>query len=175
MRRRMAARLLGQYPHWDYLDTLGVQMPGAFREIAASGNEARAGEAADFVPDALVRSTVLAGDAEHVARQLAGVLRPEVGSITIRPHCVEGESAEDVIRLFAGRGHAAGRVLGGHCGGALTAVSAVSSASLAGMHCPLGPKACRIPRLGSAARGGGTRHSPFGRAGVLAGDYFGIR
>ena len=101
MRRRMAARLIGQYPHWDYLDTLGVQMPGAFREIAASGNEARAGEAADFVPDALVRSTVLAGDAEHVARQLAGVLRPEVGSITIRPHCVEGESAEDVIRLFA--------------------------------------------------------------------------
>ena len=101
MRRRMASRLIGQYPHWDYLDTLGVEMPAAFRDIATSGDETRAGEAAAFVPDALLRSTVLAGDAEHVARQLAGVLRPEVGSITIRPHCVEGESVEDVIRLFA--------------------------------------------------------------------------
>ena len=44
---------------------------------------------------------VLAGDAEQVARQLPGVLRPEVGSVTIRPHCVEGESVEDVIRSFA--------------------------------------------------------------------------
>ena len=101
MRRRMAARLIGQYPHWDYLDTLGVEMPGAFREIAAGGDETRAGEAAAFVPDALLRSTVLAGDAERVARQLAGVLRPEVGSITIRPHCVAGERVEDVIRAFA--------------------------------------------------------------------------
>ena len=101
MRRRMAARLIGQYPHWDYLDTLGVEMPDAFRTIAASRDETRVGEAAAFVPDALLRSTVLAGDAEHVAGQLAGVLRPEVGSITIRPHCVEGESVEDVIQLFA--------------------------------------------------------------------------
>ena len=101
MRRRMAARLIGQYPHWDYLDTLGIEMPDPFREIAASGDATRAGEAAAFVPDALVRSTVLAGDAEQVARQLARVLRPEVGSVTIRPHCVEGESVEDVIRSFA--------------------------------------------------------------------------
>ncbi len=101
MRRRMAARLIGQYPHWDYLDTLGVEMPDAFRSIAESGDDTRAGEAAAFVPDALIRSTVLAGDPERVARQLAGVLRPEVGSVTIRPHRVEGESVEDVIRLFA--------------------------------------------------------------------------
>ncbi len=101
MRRRMAARLIGQYPHWDYLHTLGVEMPDAFRKVAQSGDGARAGEAAAFVPDALLESTVLAGDAEGVARQLAEVLRPEVGSITIRPHCVEGESVEDVIRLFA--------------------------------------------------------------------------
>ena len=101
MRRRMAARLIGQYPHWEYLDTLGVVMPDGFREIAKWGDETRAAEAAEFVPDALLRSTVLAGDAELVARQLAAVLRPEVGSITIRPHWVEGESAEDVIRSFA--------------------------------------------------------------------------
>ena len=40
-------------------------------------------------------------DTLAVARQLAAVLRPEVGSITIRPHCVEGESVEEVIRSFA--------------------------------------------------------------------------
>ena len=101
MRRRMAARLIGQYPHWDYLRTLGIEMPDAFRTIAESGDETKAGEAAVFVPDALLRSTVLAGDVALVARQLADVLRPEVGSVTIRPHRVEGESVEEVIRLFA--------------------------------------------------------------------------
>ena len=101
MRRRMAARLIGQYPHWDYLDAFGVEMPDAFRKIAAAGDDTRAAEAAPFLPDEVLRSTVLAGDAERVARQLARVLRPEVGSITIRPHCVEGESVEDVIREFA--------------------------------------------------------------------------
>ena len=101
MRRRMAARLIGQYPHWDYLDALGVEMPEAFREIARRKDEAAAGEAAPFLPREIIEATALAGDAEHVARQLAGVLRPEVGSITIRPHCVPGESVEDVIRTFA--------------------------------------------------------------------------
>ena len=101
MRRRMAARLIGQYPHWDYLQTLGVEMPDAFRNIAQRGDETRAGEAARHVPDMLLQSTVLAGDAQGVARQLAAVLRPEVGSVTIRPHCVEGERVDDVIRSFA--------------------------------------------------------------------------
>ena len=101
MRRRMAARLIGQYPYWDYLDTLGVEMPAAFCRIAARKDEALAGEAAPFMPREVVLSTVLAGDAEQVARQLAGVLRPEVGSITVRPHCVEGESVGEVIRAFA--------------------------------------------------------------------------
>ena len=101
MRRRMAARLIGQYPHWDYLDALGVRMPEAFRAVAARKDESAAGEAAPFLPREIVEATALAGDPEHVARQLAGVLRPEVGSVTIRPHCVPGGSVDDVIRAFA--------------------------------------------------------------------------
>lgn len=101
MRRRMAARLIGQYPHWDYLDALGIGMPETFRAVAARKDEGAAGTAAPFLPREIVEAMALAGDPEHVARQLAGVLRPEVGSITIRPHCVPGESVEDVVRAFA--------------------------------------------------------------------------
>ena len=101
MRRRMAARLIGQYPHWDYVKELGVELPEAFRQIAARKDESLAGEAAEVMPREIVEHTVLAGDATHAAQQLAGVLRPEVKSITIRPHCVEGETIEEVIRTFA--------------------------------------------------------------------------
>ena len=101
MRRRMASRLIGQYPHWDYLDELGVAIPDAFAEIAAKKDTALTDEAAAVMPREIVDYTVLAGDADRVAEQLAGVLRPEITSVTIRPHCVAGESIESVVRAFA--------------------------------------------------------------------------
>ncbi|MGI9334598.1 MAG: LLM class flavin-dependent oxidoreductase [Gammaproteobacteria bacterium] len=101
MRRRMAARLIGQYPHWDYLEALGVNLPPAFVEIAARKDETLAAEAASVMPPEVVEYTVLAGDAGRVAEQLARVMRPEVGSITVRPHAVAGEPVEEVVRAFA--------------------------------------------------------------------------
>jgi 5,10-methylenetetrahydromethanopterin reductase len=35
MRRRMASRLIGQYPNWAYLEELGVTLPPEFVEVAA--------------------------------------------------------------------------------------------------------------------------------------------
>jgi 5,10-methylenetetrahydromethanopterin reductase len=101
MRRRMAARLIGQYPHWDYLSELGVTLPPEFIEIAAKKDGRLTDAAAAAMPRKLVDYTVLAGDAEHVTEQLARVMRPEVSSITIRPHAVAGERVEDVIKSFA--------------------------------------------------------------------------
>ena len=101
MRRRMASRLIGQYPHWDYLQEMGVHLPDGFVSIAAGKDPRRADEAAAAMPPEVVEHTVLAGSAEHVAGQLARALRPEVASITIRPHCVPGESIAEVVRAFA--------------------------------------------------------------------------
>lgn len=101
MRRRMASRLIGQYPHWGYLDELGVTLPDAFVEIAAKKDPGLADGAAAVMPREVVDYTVLAGNPERVAEQLAGVLRPEITSITIRPHNVPGESIQSVIRALA--------------------------------------------------------------------------
>ena len=101
MRRRMANRLIGQYPHWEYLKELGVAMPPAFVEIAAKKDARLTDEAASVMPRELVEHTVLAGDAQRVAEQLARVMRPEIGSLTIRPHAAPGEPLDEVIRAFA--------------------------------------------------------------------------
>ena len=53
------------------------------------------------MPRELVDYTVLAGDPTYIAKQLAHVIRPEVSSITIRPHAVPGERVEDVVKSFA--------------------------------------------------------------------------
>ena len=101
MRRRMANRLIGQYPKWDYLNELGVAMPPAFVEIAARKDASLTDEAASVMPRELVEHTVLAGDAQRVAEQLARVMRPEIGSLTIRPHAAPGEPLDEVIRAFS--------------------------------------------------------------------------
>ena len=101
MRRRMAGRLIGQYPRWDYLNELGVTMPPAFVEIAARKDASLTDEAASVMPRELVEHTVLAGDTQRVAEQLARVMRPEVDSITIRPHAAPGEPLDEVIRTFS--------------------------------------------------------------------------
>ena len=101
MRRRMAQRLMGQYPRWDYLKELGVTAPQAFADIAATKDASLIDEAAAAMPPEIVDYTVLAGDVEKVARQLAGVLRPEITHLAIRPHKVPGDNITTTIRLFA--------------------------------------------------------------------------
>ncbi|MDD9984012.1 MAG: LLM class flavin-dependent oxidoreductase, partial [Gammaproteobacteria bacterium] len=101
MRRRMASRLMGQYPHWAYLDEMGVRLPEAFVSVASTKDTRRVDEAVALMPHEIVEHTVLAGSAERVAEQLAAALRPEIASITIRPHCVPGESVDAVVRAFA--------------------------------------------------------------------------
>ena len=92
---------MGQYPHWAYLDEMGVRLPEAFVSIASTRDPRRVGDAAALVPPEIVEHTVLAGSTEHVADRLAAVLRPEIASITIRPHSVPGESVDAVVRAFA--------------------------------------------------------------------------
>ena len=101
MRRRMASRLIGQYPNWAYLTELGIDLPPEFVEIAAEKDQKLVDEAARAMPSHAVGLTVLAGNAEQVANQLSRVMRPEVGSITIRPHAAPGEPLDRIIQAFA--------------------------------------------------------------------------
>ena len=101
MRRRAAARLLGQYPHWDHLTELGIALPPAFTELAQSRPADAAERAAPLLPREAVETMVLAGDAESIARQLAHALNPRITQLTVRPHAIEGQKIADVIRAFA--------------------------------------------------------------------------
>jgi 5,10-methylenetetrahydromethanopterin reductase len=101
MCRRAAARLLGQYPHWEHLTELGIELPPAFAELAQSRAPDAAERAAPLLPREAMETMVLAGNAESVARQLARALHPRITQLTVRPHAIKGQSVAAVIRSFA--------------------------------------------------------------------------
>jgi 5,10-methylenetetrahydromethanopterin reductase len=102
MQRRVAARVLAQYPHWDYLDAIGLRLPERFVEIARRPDRARAeADAAPLMPRAVVESMVLAGSAVRCGEQLARGLGPRITHLTVRPHAVPGQDVAGVIRAFA--------------------------------------------------------------------------
>jgi 5,10-methylenetetrahydromethanopterin reductase len=101
MRRRAAARLLGQYPHWEHLTELGIDLPPAFAELARARPPDAADRAAPLLPRAAVETMVLAGNPASVAQQLARALHPRVSQLTVRPHAIKGQSVAEVIRAFA--------------------------------------------------------------------------
>lgn len=100
MRRRVALRLIAGYPRWDYLERVGITLPPAFRDIVARKDTRCLEEAMAALPAEAVERTVLAGRPERVANQIAGVLRPEVTNVTIRPHAAPGERVSAVLRAF---------------------------------------------------------------------------
>lgn len=101
MRRRVAARLIAGYPHWEFLDLLDLRMPEAFRAIAAAKDLARLDEAAKALPAEAVERTALAGRPDAVAARIAAALRPGITGITIRPHAVPGRGVGPVLTSFA--------------------------------------------------------------------------
>jgi 5,10-methylenetetrahydromethanopterin reductase len=101
MRRRVATRLVGQYPKWEYLEHLGVTLPEEFREVAARKDKRLVKEAMAALPDDVLKRTVLVGQPEEIAAQIQRVLRPEVKQIIIRPHTIPGQSVDVVIQKFA--------------------------------------------------------------------------
>ena len=100
MRRRLAARIAASYPHWDYLERLGITLPPEFANVAAEKDLKRATAAADTLPAEVVERMVLAGDPERVASQLSSALRPGVSRVIIRPHAPNGRSVAKVLRRF---------------------------------------------------------------------------
>jgi 5,10-methylenetetrahydromethanopterin reductase len=103
MRRRVAARLVAGYPHWEFLERLGLELPEAFTALAAAKDPRRLDEAAALLPDAAVDRTVLAGGPERVAAAIARAVTPEVTSVTIRPHAAPGRTVADVLTAFVER------------------------------------------------------------------------
>ena len=101
MRRRVAMRVAAGYGHWDYLERLGVTLPQAFIDIAATGNLRAAADASNLLPPEAVARMVLAGDSDGVAAQLSAAIRPGVTRLIVRPHAAPGGSVGEVLRRFA--------------------------------------------------------------------------
>ena len=101
MRKRVATRVLSQYPHWEYLAELGLTMPEAFTALAIERPADMAERAAALFPEEAVPAMVLGGNADRVAEQLARALHPRITSVTLRPHALRGQVVGDVIRAFA--------------------------------------------------------------------------
>lgn len=101
MKKRVSSRLLSQYPKWDYLERLRIILPPDFVRLAEQGGDVDPETAMAALPDEVVELTVLVGDPDDVARQVAGLLRPDVDEITIRPHVVAGQQVDDVLKTFA--------------------------------------------------------------------------
>jgi 5,10-methylenetetrahydromethanopterin reductase len=101
MRRRVVSRVLSQYPHWEYLEAVGLRLPEAFVEIAKRPDGKKAAdEATKVMPREVVESMVLAGNPERCARQLAQGLGPKISHVTLRPHAAPGADVSSVIRAF---------------------------------------------------------------------------
>ena len=100
MRKRLAARLIAGYPHWEYLSTLGVSVPDSFKDIAARKDMTRVDLAAEMLPLDVVDVSVLAGTPSRVAARIVPMLHPEVSGITIRPHACPGTGVDEVMRCF---------------------------------------------------------------------------
>ncbi|MGI9390887.1 MAG: LLM class flavin-dependent oxidoreductase [Boseongicola sp.] len=103
MRQRVAGRIIKQYPHWDYLDKLGLRLPEEFVALGGREFEAVIDEAARLIPLEIVDSMVLAGNPDRVATRLQQALHPRVTHITLRPHAVQGESLSSVVEAFSDR------------------------------------------------------------------------
>jgi len=103
MRKRVASRVVSQYPHWDYLDEIGIKLPQEFIDIAAEKEKTpdQAARATPLLPAEVVESMVLAGNVERCAQQLARGLNGRITQIAVRPHAAPGQKIADVIRAFA--------------------------------------------------------------------------
>lgn len=100
MRRRVAGRIMGQYPHWDYLKYTGLTLPEEFLSLGGSRDEDVLDKATKLIPQEIVDSMALSGDSDRVASLLRQALHPKITQVTLRPHAVPGEKLATVIQSF---------------------------------------------------------------------------
>lgn len=98
MKGRVVQRLIAEYPAWDFLARRGITLPDAFVEHAKRKGPPK--EAEDLLPNEVVGSLVLAGNARRVAEHLAAAMIPEVTQICIRPWITKGQSYAEAIEKF---------------------------------------------------------------------------
>ena len=101
MRKRVASRILSQYPHWEYLAELEVTLPEEFAALAQERTPEATAKAASLLPREVVEAMVLVGSPDRVAEQLARAMTPRVTQLTLRPHAAPGQKVGDVVAAFA--------------------------------------------------------------------------
>jgi 5,10-methylenetetrahydromethanopterin reductase len=100
MQRRVAYRLMWTYPHWEYLEYLGVTLAPELAAIAAHKGPRAIEDMVKALPREVVDATVAAGDPEKVAAQIANALRPGITRLAIRAHELPGSGIAPMLRTF---------------------------------------------------------------------------
>ncbi|MCL4458435.1 MAG: LLM class flavin-dependent oxidoreductase [Chloroflexi bacterium] len=102
---RIARQLMSDYPHFNFMAPLGLEVPLALRqkiaEIGYSHDPALVSAVADLVPDEFVDHLSLAGNAVEVAEKVNEMLCLGVDQITIYPMPAVEDDLEETIRSFA--------------------------------------------------------------------------
>jgi 5,10-methylenetetrahydromethanopterin reductase len=98
IRRRVAQRLLWTYPHWEYLEQLGVRLPPQFEAVAQGSRSVD--DALRYVPEEALFGMGVAGNAARVAAQIAAAIRPGITSVTIRAYAPRGAAITPIVRSF---------------------------------------------------------------------------
>lgn len=97
MRKRFATRINNSYPHWEYLEELGIE-PSEKMRAAAQARDIQAVEECLTADD--VRASTLVGDTASVIKQLGEVLNRDINLVTIRPFGVDKRGVGTTMSKF---------------------------------------------------------------------------
>jgi 5,10-methylenetetrahydromethanopterin reductase len=93
--------LWNSYPHFAYLEVLGLEMPAALRQQLAKRDYALIKPSAALVPDAFVRHLAVAGSRAEVIDQLQEIAAMGVDQLTIYPIVLPGQRLSETIGRLA--------------------------------------------------------------------------
>ena len=100
----LVTSLLFQKPAFTSFARAGIEVPESLRtliaDIPSTRDRAVTVPLARHIPDEWVDAFIIAGDVEHVAEQVVGVLRREVNHFMVRPVAIDGDHV-GALRRFA--------------------------------------------------------------------------
>lgn len=98
----IALPLWGSFPNWSYLEPLPkVDLPPQLKDIIAKRDYSLIGEAAKYIPDALVGHLAVAGTVPQVVHQLRELISTGIDELIVHPVPVGHTSLEETLGLLA--------------------------------------------------------------------------
>ncbi|RMF93146.1 MAG: LLM class flavin-dependent oxidoreductase [Nitrospinota bacterium] len=101
VKRMIALPLWNSYPHFQYLEVLGLEVPSALQAQLAKRDYSLIVPSASLVPDSFVRHLAVAGSRQEVITQLQEIAATGVDQITMYPVLTPGQTIQEAIIRFA--------------------------------------------------------------------------